>query len=71
VDKKVHCIYKHGDFISFDPSNILTAETTLETGNFATSNTTACCNFIVNNKEYPSIIVADQYYRIRCYNKDN
>ena len=71
VDKTLYCINKHGDFISFDPSDILKAEPIQETGNFATITTSANCEFVVKDKTYNCIVIADQYYRIRTYNKNN
>lgn len=68
---KFFCINKPGDFISFDPKDILNAEPKLETGNFATITTYAMCDFVVGEETFKTIVLADQYYRIRCYNIEN
>ena len=66
-----YCINKPGDFISFDPKDLLNAEPKLETGNFATITTYALCNFVVGDQTYKTVVLADQYYRIRCYNAED
>lgn len=71
VGETLHCMNKPGEFISFDPKSLLTTDVKLESGNFSTITTFAECSFVRGEVAMDCIVTADQYYRIRVFNKDN
>lgn len=71
-NERLFWIDNYGEFWSINPKNIVTEEPKLEGGNFA--NLTAFHNCVLktsDEKTHNVLVTADQYYRIRVWDRDN
>lgn len=70
-DDRMFVVTTNGDFVSLNPRNLMKEEEKFETGNLSILTTSAVCSFVMGNVERDCIVTADQYYRVRVWDKEN